>query len=90
MIWNTLPSLCPNLLDKARDGFDLVYAVYPERTHTGWRNLTSALGRWMFRIAIPNLNYDYSSYRLDPDATLRRRWPNSIRLSLSSTGIWPG
>jgi len=58
------PEFVPKLLEKARDGFDLVYAVYPERTHTGWRNLTSALGRWMFRIAIPNLNYDYSSYRL--------------------------
>ena len=58
------PEFVPKLLEKARDGFDLVYAVYPERTHTGWRNLTSALGRWVFRIAIPNLNYDYSSYRL--------------------------
>ena len=58
------PEFVSTLLDRAREGYDLVYAVYPERTHTGWRNLTSALGRWMFRIAIPNLNYEYSSYRL--------------------------
>lgn len=58
------PEYISALVDKAAEGFDLVYAVYPERTHTGWRNFTSALGRWMFRIAIPNLNYEYSSYRL--------------------------
>ena len=58
------PEYISDLIAKAAEGFDLVYAVYPERTHTGWRNLTSALGRWMFRIAIPNLNYEYSSYRL--------------------------
>jgi undecaprenyl-phosphate 4-deoxy-4-formamido-L-arabinose transferase len=58
------PESISELLAKASEGYDLVYAVYPERTHTGWRNLTSGLGRWMFRVAIPNLNYEYSSYRL--------------------------
>lgn len=58
------PEAIPELIRKAREGYELVYAVYPERTHTGWRNLTSAMGRRMFRIAIPNLNYEYSSFRL--------------------------
>jgi undecaprenyl-phosphate 4-deoxy-4-formamido-L-arabinose transferase len=58
------PEYISALVAKAKEGFELVYAVYPERSHTGWRNWTSSLGRWMFRVAIPNLNYDYSSYRL--------------------------
>jgi undecaprenyl-phosphate 4-deoxy-4-formamido-L-arabinose transferase len=58
------PEFLPDLIAKANQGFDLVYAVYPERTHTGWRNFTSAIARWMFKVAIPNLNHQYSSYRL--------------------------
>jgi undecaprenyl-phosphate 4-deoxy-4-formamido-L-arabinose transferase len=58
------PEFVPELLAKALEGYDLVYAIYPERTHTGWRNWTSAVGRWMFNVAIPNLNYQYSSFRL--------------------------
>ena len=58
------PEFIPELFRKANEGYALVYGVYPERSHKGWRNLTSALGRKMFSLAIPNLNYEYSSFRL--------------------------
>ncbi|MHC8387627.1 glycosyltransferase family 2 protein [Pseudomonas sp. MDT2-39-1] len=58
------PESLPALLEKAFEGFDLVYGVYRERTHSKWRNLTSAFARWMFNKAIPSLNYSYTSYRV--------------------------
>ncbi len=58
------PEYIPELFRKAAEGYALVYGVYPERSHKGWRNFTSAIGRKMFNIAIPNLNYEYSSFRL--------------------------
>lgn len=59
-----LPEDIPRLLEKARDGYDLVYGIYPQRSHSGWRNLTSALARRLFRLAIPTLNYEYTSFRV--------------------------
>jgi len=58
------PEFIPEMYRKAGEGYALVYGVYPERSHKGWRNVTSAVGRKMFNIAIPNLNYAYSSFRL--------------------------
>ena len=58
------PELLPQLYRKAMEGFDLVYGVYPKRTHKSWRNATSALARWLFRIAIPSLNFSYTSFRV--------------------------
>lgn len=58
-----LPEYLPQLYAKAQEGYDLVYGVYPERTHKAWRNLTSHLARWLFSKAIPSLNYAYTSYR---------------------------
>ncbi len=58
------PEYLPKLYEKALEGHDLVYGVYPERTHGAWRNMTSQLARWMFSKAIPSLNYAYTSYRL--------------------------
>lgn len=58
------PESIPDLLEKARDGFSLVYGVYPERSHAGWRNLTSRLARGLFRMAIPGLNDIYTSFRV--------------------------
>ncbi len=52
------------LLDKAREGFDLVYGVYPTRSHSAWRNATSAIARRLFKAAIPSLNFDYTSLRV--------------------------
>lgn len=58
------PESLPEIYAKAEEGFDLVYGVFSERTHTGWRNLTSNIARWLFNKAIPSLNHEYTSYRL--------------------------
>lgn len=58
------PDRIPDLYAKATEGYDLVYGVYPERTHKSWRNLTSNVVRWLFRKAIPSLNYEYTSFRI--------------------------
>ncbi len=58
------PEYLPALLKKAQEGFDLVYGVYPERTHKPWLNITSQIARWLFNKAIPSLNYAYTSYRV--------------------------
>lgn len=57
------PEHLPDLHRKALEGHDLVYGVYPERTHKSWRNVTSHVARWLFSKAIPSLNYAYTSYR---------------------------
>lgn len=58
------PEYLPALYRKALGGYDLVYGVYPERSHKAWRNLTSKLARWLFSKAIPSLNHEYTSYRV--------------------------
>jgi len=58
------PEQISALIAKAREGYSLVYGVYGERTHSIWRNLTSGLARRMFRLAIPSLNYEYTSFRV--------------------------
>ena len=58
------PEFLPSLYEKALEGHDLVYGIYAQRTHTTWRNLTSAVARWLFAKAIPSLNYSYTSFRL--------------------------
>lgn len=58
------PQFIADLLRKAREGYSLVYGVYPERSHQGWRNFTSGIARRLFSIAIPSLNYEYTSFRL--------------------------
>ena len=37
------PENLPDLYRKAREGHDLVYGVYPQRSHKTWRNATSAI-----------------------------------------------
>lgn len=59
-----IPEYLPALYAKAQEGHDLVYGIYPERSHKAWRNLTSELARWLFRKAIPSLNYTYTSFRV--------------------------
>ena len=59
-----LPEHLPSLYHKAQEGYDLVYGVYPERTHKSWRNITSHIARRLFRSAIPSLNDSYTSYRM--------------------------
>jgi polyisoprenyl-phosphate glycosyltransferase len=58
------PEDIPLLLSKAQHGYALVYGVYPERTHVAWRNVTSALARYLFKKAIPQLNDVYTSFRV--------------------------
>jgi glycosyltransferase involved in cell wall biosynthesis len=58
------PEKLPELLSKAKQGYDLVYGVYPERTHAAWRNLTSHVARLLFKLAIPTLNDTYTSMRV--------------------------
>lgn len=58
------PENLPELYRKALDGFDLVYGVYPQRSHKNWRNATSTIARWLFNKAIPSLNYEYTSFRM--------------------------
>ena len=59
-----VPEYLPYLYKKALEGHDLVYGVYPLRSHKPWRNITSSLARWLFSKAIPSLNYSYTSYRV--------------------------
>lgn len=58
------PEHIPALLAKAQEGFALVYGIYEERSHKRWRNLTSAIARTLFEMAIPSLNDQYTSFRL--------------------------
>lgn len=58
------PEKLPELLEKAKEGYDLVYGVYPDRTHAAWRNITSHLARILFKLAIPTLNDTYTSMRV--------------------------
>lgn len=59
-----IPERLPDLYRKAAEGYDLVYGIYPQRTHRAWRNLTSTVAQRAFRTAIPTLTYAYSSYRV--------------------------
>jgi len=43
---------------------DLVYGVYEEKKHSGFRNFTSYLLNRLLKYGIPELHNDYSSYRL--------------------------
>ena len=76
------PEHIPQLYEKAHDGYDLVYAVYPERSHAWWRNVTSDIGRRLLRIAIPNLNHQYSSFR----CISKRSCTATITIRLSLSG----
>ena len=57
------PEMIPALVAKGNEGFTLVYGTLEERTHAVWRNLTSEIGRSLFKFAIPSLNRDYTSFR---------------------------
>jgi polyisoprenyl-phosphate glycosyltransferase len=58
------PEQIPLLIEKAREGYTVVYGIYGERTHSVWRNFTSELARKLFALAIPSLNHEYTSFRL--------------------------
>ncbi|MDD1504955.1 glycosyltransferase family 2 protein [Lysinibacillus sp. CNPSo 3705] len=52
------------LYNEAIKGYDLVYGVFEQRSHSRWRNITSYCARKLFNLAIPSLNYDYTSFRI--------------------------
>ena len=52
------------LYEEAIEGRDLVYGVFEERSHSVWRNFTSHCARELFTLAIPSLNYEYTSFRI--------------------------
>ncbi|HEV7271684.1 glycosyltransferase family 2 protein [Pseudoxanthomonas sp.] len=58
------PEAVPSMLEKAEEGHHVVYGVNEERSHAWWRNLTSELGRSLFKFAIPSLNREYTSFRV--------------------------
>ncbi len=58
------PEDIPLLFNEAQKGYDLVYGVFPNRSHSKWRNITSNLARNLFSLLIPNLNFDYTSFRI--------------------------
>jgi len=58
------PECIIDLYNKAQQGYPVVYGIYAERTHAWWRNMTSRLVKKLFKIAIPSLNHEYTSFRL--------------------------
>lgn len=58
------PEMIPRMIEEARSGFAVVYGVNEQRTHALWRNVTSEIGRSLFKLAIPSLNREYSSFRV--------------------------
>ncbi|MFF2091713.1 glycosyltransferase family 2 protein [Paenibacillus sp. NPDC058174] len=58
------PEDIPILYAEILKGFDLVYGTYQERTHAKWRNITSITAKKLFKKAIPDINYDYTSFRI--------------------------
>lgn len=58
------PESVPELLRMAQQGHLVVYGVNDERSHAWWRNVTSEVGRSLFKFAIPSLNREYTSFRV--------------------------
>ncbi len=48
----TRASQLPKLLDEIDRGYDIVYAYYPHKEHSGGRNLGSRFNQWSMRILI--------------------------------------
>ncbi len=58
------PESVPEMLRKAKEGHLVIYGVTQQRSHAWWRNLTSEIGRSLFKFAIPTLNREYTSFRV--------------------------
>jgi glycosyltransferase involved in cell wall biosynthesis len=58
------PEELPAMLAAASGESALVYAVFEERTHSAFRNVSSEMMRRMLKRAFPELNQDYSSFRV--------------------------
>lgn len=57
------PEAVPDLVAACDDNHPLVYGVFPRRTHRGWRNLSSEAMRRTLKLAFPDLNESYTSFR---------------------------
>ena len=55
----TSPTQLPVLLNEIRKGYDIVYGYYPNKQHSGFRNLGSRFNQWTTRVLLDkprNLN----------------------------------
>ena len=57
------PEAIASMLEVGSEETPLVYGLFPHRTHSGVRNLSSELMRWTLKRAFPDLNEHYSSFR---------------------------
>lgn len=57
------PEAIASMLEAGSEETPLVYGLFPHRTHSGVRNLSSELMRWTLKRAFPDLNEHYSSFR---------------------------
>jgi undecaprenyl-phosphate 4-deoxy-4-formamido-L-arabinose transferase len=58
-----LPESVPALLAAGSEDYPLVYGVFAQRTHAGYRNFSSELMRRTLKRAFPDLNEQYTSFR---------------------------
>lgn len=58
------PEAIGALLAAADADHPLVYGVFEKRTHAGYRNITSELMRRCLKRAFPDMNEDYTSFRV--------------------------
>ena len=68
------PEAIPTLIAACDDEHPLVYGVFARRTHAGYRNLSSELMRRTLKRAFPDMNEDYTSFRVI-EGSLARRLP---------------
>jgi len=66
------PEALPAMLAAANTDVPLVYGVFEQRTHSMFRNASSELMRRLLKRAFPELNEDYSSFRLMHRALAKR------------------
>ena len=57
------PEAIASMLEAGNEETPLVYGLFPRRTHSGFRNMSSELMRWTLKRAFPDLNEHYSSFR---------------------------
>lgn len=58
------PEAIADLLAAADEDHPLIYGVFSKRTHASYRNITSELMRFCLKRAFPDMNEDYTSFRL--------------------------
>lgn len=57
------PESITSLLAQGTASMPIVYGVFPARTHSRFRNLSSEVMRWSLTRAFPDMNSNYTSYR---------------------------